>query len=441
MDQFIKIEWGLLGYILEFPDRIYDLLELKLRKELFFDAQTNEIFQIIMDQLDYEGRISRTKLFITAKDRTGLDAEEISFKLNQWDFGSDDISNAIDELNKRYERKKLYRLARFIDKQLETGEADTEKLKALIEERLFEISNAEDGKKKAFQTMEDILLKSFEGYYQRKSKDFSSLLIPTGFPSLDRLINFKRGHLIVLAGATSMGKTAFALNVAKNLMKAGLKVGIISMEMDAQEIGDRLIISEGRINGMRFNRGEASEEEEIRLNHSIDDLYKHGLIVSDERGLDVLQIKTKARRMKQQFGIGFLIVDYLQLVELADGPEHTPKKVGQVVLQLRNLAGELGIPVMLLSQISREYSKRQSKRPILSDLRDSGNIEEFSDEVIFVYRQAHTSIEAREKARLEGKENHAEIIVAKARTGSTGSVTLMYEENYTLFLDPTNYTK
>jgi replicative DNA helicase len=260
--------------------------------------------------------------------------------------------------------------------------------------------------------------------------------------SLDKLIGgFKPGHLVILAAGTSMGKTTFALNVAQNVLKRNEPVGIISLEMDSIEIVDRMIISEASVHGWKYAQGETNEEEDLRVSKSLDRLHGLPLLISEERGLSSSQIRARLRKFKTQMGkLSLVIVDYLQLISLSEmnSNESTARQVGQVCVQLRNLASELQCPIVLLSQISRSFSGRQDKRPILSDLRDSGNIEEVADAVVFLYRHAHTSIGAREQARQDGTENHAEVIVAKSRTGATGNVTLLFEDVYTRFVDPEN---
>ncbi len=141
-------------------------------------------------------------------------------------------------------------------------------------------------------------------------------------------------------------------------------------------------------------------------------------------------------------GLGLVIIDYLQMIKLPESQQqNTSRAVGEIVLQLRNLASELEVPIILISQISRSFTSRTDKRPVLSDLRDSGNIEEIADSVVFLYRHAHTSAAAREKAEAEGTEGETEIIVAKQRTGQTGSVNLYFEEDYICFVDPENVSR
>jgi len=283
-------------------------------------------------------------------------------------------------------------------------------------------------------------MKSFEAYVDRKNNQ-ADIGLRTGFISLDNLIGgFKKGHLNVIAASTSMGKTAFAINIAKNVLNRKVPVAIISLEMEAQEIIDRMIIQEAGINGWRYNQGETGAEEDKRISAALDKLYELPLLISDERGINVAQIRARLRKFKAQLNnLGLIIIDYLQMIQLPEEQfTNTARAVGEIVLQIRNLASELEVPIILISQISRSFTIRQDKRPVLSDLRDSGNIEEIADGVIFLYRHAHTSVAAREKAEQEGKASDTEVIIAKQRTGQTGSVKLYFEDEFIRFVDPEN---
>jgi len=288
--------------------------------------------------------------------------------------------------------------------------------------------------------MEDALMESFSKYMDRKHKK-TDVGLRSGFISLDNLIGgFKRGHLNVIAASTSMGKTAFAINIAKNVLKRNAHVALISLEMDASEVIDRMIIQEAQVNGWKYNQGETNDEEDQRISKALDNLHDLPLMISDERGLNTAQIRARLRKFKAQMdGMDLAVVDYLQMIQLPEEhAQNTARAVGEIVLQLRNLASELDIPILLISQISRSFTGRTDKRPVLSDLRDSGNIEEVADGVIFLYRYAHTSAKAREEAEAEGTENETNVIIAKQRTGQTGEILLYFEDEFIRFADPEN---
>ncbi|AZR74264.1 helicase DnaB [Anoxybacter fermentans] len=434
-------EFQILGIILQHPEKIDEIADT-LRPHHFSNPRAQMIYEMLLEQYHTDSRLSRTKLYIQLK-KQGIvkDPDELIRDLTSGYVALSELEPAVELVKTHYHKNLLLKAAKKIEKIIEKEDLSIDEYQARAQDLIFQATTETVNTNKHIYTMDEALLEAFEAYINRKHNQVDRGL-QTGFMSLDKLIGgFKPGHLIVLAASTSMGKTTFALNIAQNVLKRNEPVAIISLEMDAIEIIDRMILAEASVHGWKYSQGETNEEEDQRISKALDRLHGLPLLISDERGLNVSQIRARLRKFKAQLGkLSLVIIDYLQLISLTDvNPnESTARQIGKVVVQLRNLASELGCPIILLSQLSRSFSSRQDKRPILSDLRDSGNIEEVADSVIFIYRHAHTSIAAREKAREEGTENHAEIIVAKARTGSTGSVTLLFEDIYTRFVDPEN---
>lgn len=433
-------EFQLLGILLQYPEKIDEVADT-LETKHFLDPQAQLIYEILLNQFQRDNQISRTKLFLKLKkDGVIKNPEETIERLTSGFNTVDELLPTIELIKKNYQKQLLIKAARRIEELALNTDLDIGDYQARAQELIFEATNETADLEKHIYTMEEALMKSFEAYVDRKYNQ-ADVGLRTGFISLDNLIGgFKKGHLNVIAASTSMGKTAFAINIAKNVLKRNIPVAIISLEMDAQEIVDRMIIQEAGVNGWKYNQGETSEEEDKRISKALDNLHELPLVISDERGLNVAQIRARLRKFKAQLGeLGMVIIDYLQMIQLPEEQfSNTARAVGQVVLQLRNLASELEVPIILISQISRSFTSRQDKRPVLSDLRDSGNIEEIADGVIFLYRHAHTSAAAREKAEEEGTVNDTEVIIAKQRTGQTGSVKLYFEDEYVRFVDPEN---
>lgn len=444
-DQSLKLdihrqEFQILGIILQHPEKMDEIADT-LRPHHFSNPRAQLIYEMLLDQYQADSKLSRTKLYVQLKkDGIVNNPDELINDLTSGYIALSELEPAVTLIKAHYHKNLLLKAAQTIEKTIKEEELSVDEYQSRAQELIFQATN-EATINKHIYTMDEALLEAFEAYINRKHNKMDAGL-RTGFMTLDKLIGgFKKGHLIILAASTSMGKTTFALNIAQNVLKRKEPVAIISLEMDAIEIIDRMIISESSVHGWKYSQGETNEEEDQRISQALDKLHDLSLVVSEERGLSVSQIRARLRKIKSQLGnLSLVVVDYLQLISLSDSNpnETTARQVGQVVVQLRNLASELNCPIILLSQISRGFSSRQDKRPVLSDLRDSGNIEEVADSVLFLYRHAHTSIGAREKAREEGTENHADIIVAKARTGSTGSVTLLFEDIYTRFTDPEN---
>lgn len=433
-------EFQLLGILLQYPEKIDEVADT-LETKHFLDPQAQLIYEILLNQFQRDNQISRTKLFLKLKkDGVIKNPEETIERLTSGFNTVDELLPTIELIKKNYQKQLLIKAARRIEELALNTDLDIGDYQARAQELIFEATNETTDLEKHIYTMEEALMKSFEAYVDRKYNQ-ADVGLRTGFISLDNLIGgFKKGHLNVIAASTSMGKTAFAINIAKNVLKRNIPVAIISLEMDAQEIVDRMIIQEAGVNGWKYNQGETSEEEDKRISKALDNLHELPLVISDERGLNVAQIRARLRKFKAQLGeLGMVIIDYLQMIQLPEEQfSNTARAVGQVVLQLRNLASELEVPIILISQISRSFTSRQDKRPVLSDLRDSGNIEEIADGVIFLYRHSHTSAAAREKAEEEGTVNDTEVIIAKQRTGQTGSVKLYFEDEYVRFVDPEN---
>ncbi len=436
----VEQEFQLLSILLQYPNKIDEVADV-LETKHFLNPKAQLIYDILLKQFERDNQISKTKLFLKLKNENIVKRpEEMIENLTSGFSTPEELKPTIDIIKTNHQKDLLQRASKKIDKLAQETELDISDYQSRAQEIIFAATNESNDLDKHIYTMEEALLESFEAYLKRKDNKVD-VGLQTGFISLDNLIGgFKRGHLNVIAASTSMGKTAFAINIAKNVLKRSEPTAIISLEMEAQEIVDRMIIQEAKINGWKYNQGETNDQEDKRISKALDDLHEFPLAISDERGLNVAQIRARLRKFKAQMGdLSLVIVDYLQMIQIPEEhAQNTARAVGEIVLQLRNLASELEVPIVLISQISRSFTSRQDKRPVLSDLRDSGNIEEIADGVIFLYRHAHTSAAAREKAEAEGTEQDTDIIIAKQRTGQTGSVKLKFEEDYIAFVDPEN---
>src|SRR6056297_637785 len=439
-NEIARTEFQLLGILLQFPSKIDEVADV-LEVEHFQNPQASLIYEILLNQFQRDSQISKTKLFIKLKkDGVIKKPEKVIDKLTSGFNTVEELQPTIDLIKERHQKDLLLRAANKIKNLADNDDLDIGDYQAQAQELIFEATNESTDMDKHIYSMVEALIDSFESYLERKNGE-ADVGLRSGFISLDNLIGgFKKGHLSVIAASTSMGKTTFAINIAKNVLKRNEPTAIISLEMEAPEIVDRMIIQEAQVNGWKYNQGETTDEEDKRISKALDDLHEFPLTISDERGLNVAQIRARLRKFKAQMGeLSLVIIDYLQMIQIPEEhAQNTARAVGEIVLQLRNLASELEAPIVLISQISRSFTSRQDKRPVLSDLRDSGNIEEVADGVIFLYRHAHTSAAAREKAEEEGTEKETDIIVAKQRTGQTGSIKLLFEEDYICFVDPEN---
>jgi replicative DNA helicase len=256
--------------------------------------------------------------------------------------------------------------------------------------------------------------------------------VPSGFRELDKITSgFQPGNLIIVAARPSMGKSALALCTAANIaVRHDIPVALFTLEMSKAEVTQRFMCSEGKVESQRLRTGKLAQDDWSRLTAASDKLMKAPIYVDDTGSLTMMDIRSKARRLKSQNPqLGLIVVDYLQLMTSGQTVENRVQEVSQISRQLKVLARDLEVPIMALSQLSRAVEQRHDKRPILSDLRESGSIEQDSDLVVFIYRDEYYNPDETDQQGL------AEVIVAKHRNGPTDSLKLSFLKRYAKFAD------
>ncbi|HIC53539.1 MAG TPA: replicative DNA helicase, partial [Gemmatimonadetes bacterium] len=314
------------------------------------------------------------------------------------------------------------------------GERDVDEILDEAEAKIFQV--AESHKRKGFVWIKEVLWSTFEHIERLQESATGITGVATGFQDLDRMTTgLQKGDLAIVAGRPSMGKTSWVLNVTANAaISNNIPVAIFSLEMSSEQLVQRLLCAEGRIDALKLRRGRLSPEEHQRLAAAAGHLNTAPIWIDDAPGSNVLEIRAKARRLQSELradgkNLGMIVIDYMQLMSGAGKSESRVQEVSQISRGLKALARELEVPVVALSQLSRGPEARTDKRPMLSDLRDSGSIEQDADIVMFLYRpEYYASAEKREE--LEGK---AELIVSKQRNGPTGVVELFFQKAYTRF--------
>jgi replicative DNA helicase len=304
------------------------------------------------------------------------------------------------------------------------------------ERTLFQVTNKRVTSK--FQGMEELLEVSFKQLEELFERQEHISGVPTGFEDLDKLLaGMHRGDLIILAARPSVGKTAFALNIAVNAAKAGAPVAMFSLEMAAEQLIQRVLCSEARINSQDVRTGRIKEADWSSIHRAMGQLANLEFYVDDTPSISILEVRAKARRQLRDKPNGLIIVDYLQLMQPQNRrSENRQTEIAEISRGLKILAKELGVPVLALSQLSRAVEQRAGKRPQLSDLRESGAIEQDADVVMFIDRNTDPRAEDEDDDRPQ--KGMAEIIVAKHRNGPTGTVNLVFNERYTKFVSFTN---
>ena len=301
---------------------------------------------------------------------------------------------------------------------------------AKTEKSMLDISNQNTGT--GFRNVADILDTHMQMVETRSQTDGVVTGLSTGFVGLDKITTgLHEDNLIILAARPAMGKTALALNIAQYIaVKEKKPVAIFSLEMGAESLIERMLASEGMVEGYHLKTGNLSVEEWSRLVHAQGNLYDAPIFVDDTAGIRISEIRSKARKLAQEMGgLGVIIIDYLQLITGSKG-ENRQQVVSEISRELKILAKDLKVPVIALSQLSRAVEQRQDKRPMLADLRESGSIEQDADIVAFLYRDAYYQ---KEQVDSQESNNVTELILEKNRHGSLGTVKLYFHKEYTKF--------
>lgn len=330
------------------------------------------------------------------------------------------------------EKALLRRLIRVATSIVEDGYAREDEVEALLseaEKKMMEVSNRKNAGD--FRHIKDVLVETYDNIELLHTRQGDVTGIPSGFTDLDKMTaGFQRNDLVILAARPSVGKTAFALNVAQNVAtKTGENVAIFSLEMGAEQLVMRMLCAEGNIDAQVMRTGRLEAEDWRKLTMAMGSLSNAGIFIDDSSGIRVNEIRSKCRRLQQEHGLGMIIIDYLQLISGSGrAGENRQQEVSEISRSLKGLARELKVCVIALSQLSRGVEQRQDKRPMMSDLRESGSIEQDADIVSFLYREDYYDKETE-------NQNIIEIIIAKQRNGPTGTVSLAFAKEYNKFVN------
>jgi len=313
----------------------------------------------------------------------------------------------------------------------EQGEKPVEEVLDQAEQRVFQVAQSHD--RSGFVWIKEILWPTFE-HIERLQESKSGITgVPTGFHDIDRMTSgLQKGELCIVAARPSMGKTSWVLNVAQTAaIEHNIPVAIFSLEMGKEQLVQRLLCAEGRVDSQRLRRGQLTADEYQRLAAAAGHLNTAPLWIDDSPAATVLEMRAKARRLKAETDLGMLVIDYMQLMAGHGRSDSRVQEVSEISRGLKALARELEVPVVALSQLSRAPEQRTDRRPQLSDLRDSGSIEQDADLVMFLYRpEYYLGPVDKDGNSLEGK---TELAIAKQRNGPTGMVDLFFHKAYTRF--------
>jgi replicative DNA helicase len=324
--------------------------------------------------------------------------------------------------------RRLIESAQQIASSAYDAEDDAEVILDEAERSIFQIADKQ--MRTGFTPLRDLVHQSFTTIEQLQAHQNVVTGVATGFTDLDEMTSgLQPSDLIIVAARPSMGKTSFTLNIAQHVgVKTGKSVGFFSLEMSKEQLFMRMLTSEARVDAHKFRSGFLSERDYSSLGHALGVLEQAKVFIDDTATLGVLEMRAKARRLSMEHGLDLLVIDYLQLMQGRGRFENRQQELASISRSLKGLAKELRVPIIALSQLSRATESRADHRPQLSDLRESGALEQDADVVMFIYRE-----DQYEKKEGSDSEGIAEIIIGKQRNGPTGSVRLAFQKQYTKF--------
>lgn len=432
-------EMAVLGSILKDPKVIHDLIDFFNEPELFFIPKHQIIFRSILDLYE-EGQTDIDSVILgDALTRSG-ELDKVGGRTYLVDLMAGVASTANAEhyagiIQQKYQLRKLIYISQEIATSCYEYEDNPEKIIGEAEREIFEV--AESGKRRPFIQVSALFADTFERFQKIKEDRKNIAGVFTGYGQVDRITNgLHDGDMIVIAGRPSMGKTAFAMNIAENIADVDDRaVGIFSLEMSKESLGARLLCSRAKVSGHRAEQGGIQDQDWDRLTRASATLNDIPIYIDDLGSLSTLQLRAKARQMKAKYDIGLIIIDYIQLLHVAGHRENRQQEMAHISRTIKGLAKELNIPILALCQLSRMTEIRGGeKRPQLSDLRESGAIEQDADVVMFVYRpEVYLQHLDKKDAKRIAAEGKAEIIIAKQRNGPTGIAKLAFVKEYSTF--------
>lgn len=425
--QAVEIEQAVLGAMMLEQQALSRAFEI-LDKSCFYHAAHGRIFEAMYALFEQGTAVDQLTLTEELKRRGQLD--DVGGVVYLAKLGSEVATAANIDYHARivFEKalsRKLIETASEISERAYAGDEDVQTLIDKAEQQLFSLSENQIGE--GFEPLEEVMGETFEHLERIHAKTGTVLGVDTGFAELNELTSgFQKGDLIILAARPSVGKTALALTLARNAaVDAKIGVAVFSLEMSKMQLAQRLLSAETKVDLHRLRTGRLTEEDWMHLTRNIDRLAQAPIYIDDTPGISVLEARAKARRQLREYGIGMVVIDYLQLMSGHLRTQSREQEISQISRGLKAMAKELDVPILALSQLSRAVESRTDRRPQLSDLRESGSLEQDADVVMFIYRPEMYGLKSPDGDSLEGV---AEIIVGKQRNGPVDSVPLMWNK-------------
>lgn len=444
-ESVITAEQSVLGALMIDPERLVEVRGI-LDEDDFLDERNKEIYRAIIKLSEENIEPDATTIFNEIYGKgpfRNVDASLYIVEVHETTPTSRNIAHYANIVK----RNSISREVRLIltdnmQKINDGGAADLDYVVASVVDQIERAT--ERAKTTKFKEIKDVTKEVFDEIIAKMQGMGQNVSVPTGFSTLDSVLHgFSRGDLVILAARPSMGKTAFALNIALNIAGRYEKeeekrtVALFSLEMGADQLVSRMICSEGMIESEKIRSGHMNQEDLEKLEVAVGFLNKKNIYIDDSAFIKVNEVKAKCKALKNDVGLDLVIIDYLQLLQGSKKTDNRQQEVSEISRSLKQMARELECPVIALSQLSRSVESRQDKRPMMSDLRESGSIEQDADIVSFLYRDDYYNREENDEEGQKVENNGVttiEVIIAKHRNGSTGTAELAFLKKYNKFV-------
>ncbi len=426
----LEAEQTVLGALLIDSSAVEKTVNVIQAEDFYYEANS-EIFDAIKTVHQFDIPVDIITVSNELKKRSKLEQTggiEYLAGLTENIVSTKSISAYIDIIKEKSTLRKIINISNELIEKGYKESDDVQNLITLAESRIFSLS--QNRSTNDFSNVKEVLLTVFNQLEERAKVKGSITGVNTGFKDLNRITaGLQRSDLILLASRPAMGKTSLALNMAMNAAKSGASVALFSLEMSKEQYIQRLISLESLVEISKFRTGALDDDDWLRLANVMNSISSVNMFIDDTASISLFDLISKCRRLKIDKGLDLVIIDYLQLMSYGAKSESRQQEISNISRGLKQLARELDCPVVALSQLSREVEKRPDKRPLLSDLRESGAIEQDADIVMMLYRDEYYTKEESEKKGI------AEVIIAKHRNGSLGTVELVFIDRFTKFSD------
>lgn len=434
LPQSIEAEQALLSSILSYPNSLQMAVELGLQAEDFYVEAHKRLYGVMLRLYEGGQPIDPTSVLAKLNDLSLLNAVggmNFVIELADISVSSANTKYYVGLIQDKAYLRNLILTAQQIAQDGYDSSVAVDDIMDAAEKKLLNVTRTR--RTSEFRVARDVVKNVLENIQKMSSTHSNITGTSTGYRQLDRLTNgFQRGDLIILAARPSMGKTAFALNIALNSAQISKQaVALFSLEMPAEQLITRMLSVKSRINGSTLRTGQLSSNSEWNaLNEAAADLKESKIFIDDSPSLRVAEIFSKCRKLQTEHPLSLIVIDYIQLISSSgrSNSENRQQEVSEISRALKALARELSVPVVALSQLSRLVEQRADKRPQLSDLRESGALEQDADLVLFLYRQSYY-----DKEEQSSSSEKTELLISKHRNGPTGQVDLAFESNINAF--------